>query len=185
MFVGPTGTGKSTIILNHLLGLQKEKFIQNVLNFSARTTAAQTQEIVMSRLDRRRKGVYGPAMGKRCALFVDDLSVPQVEIYGAQPPIELLRQWIDHGYWFDPRDTTIMKLVDVLLVAAMLPPGGSSNRITPRLLRHLHIFGIDSFDDNTMGKIFGTILDWHFQRGFDGNVSRIGKNYLFYNNKSF
>jgi dynein heavy chain len=52
LFVGPTGTGKSAIVLDHLISLPKDKFIPNVLSFSARTSANQTQEIIMSKLDR-------------------------------------------------------------------------------------------------------------------------------------
>jgi len=173
--VGPTGTGKSVIVLNYLMSMSREKYIENIINFSARTNAPVTQETVMSKLDRRRKGVYGPAMGKKCILFVDDLSLPQVEIYGAQPPIELLRQWIDHGYWFDPKDTTMLYLVDMLLITAMLPPGGGSNIVTTRFTRHMYVIGIDSFEEATMTKIFSSILDWHFAKGFVVEISRLSK----------
>lgn len=46
------------------------------------------------------------------------------------------------------------------------------NVFSGRFTRHLNVVSIDSFDDETLSKIFTSITDWHFAKGFDGSFSR-------------
>lgn len=57
--------------------------------------------------------MYGPSIGTQCVVFVDDISMPQIEEFGAQPPIEILRQAMDQKLWYDRKDNSAMKLIDI------------------------------------------------------------------------
>ncbi|XP_038666815.1 dynein heavy chain 3, axonemal-like [Scyliorhinus canicula] len=175
LFVGPTGTGKTAITTSFLRHLPAEKYTICQINFSAQTSANQTQDIILTRLEKRKKPTFGNQQEKRVCVFVDDLNMPAKEKYGAQPPVELLRQWIDHGYWFDRKDTSILPLHGMSIVAAMAPPDGGRQAVTPRCLRHFNIIAIDAFSEETMKTIFQPMVDWHFNRGFDNSLKRYSR----------
>ena len=175
LICGPTGTGKSVYVFNTITSvLPQDKFKALCLGFSAKTSANMTQDIIDGKLDKRRKGVYGPPMGQQSIIFVDDLNMPEVETYGAQPPIELLRQLIDNGGWYDLKEKSWRKIVDTSVVSAMGPPGGGRNFVTPRLLRHFSLFCFAEFEDATLRRIFSSIVNWHFTTlNFDSSLKSL------------
>jgi dynein heavy chain, axonemal len=175
LLVGPTGTGKSVAILNFLKELSKEKYMMNTINFSARTSTQQVQEQIMTKLDRRRKGVFGPPVGKYCINFIDDVAMPSRDLYGSQGPLELIRQWLDHNHWSDLIDTSRLELIDLLFIGAMGMPGGS-NFIPKRLYRHMFCLSVDSFEESTLMRIFSSIGEWHFAKGYTDTVARLARN---------
>jgi len=70
LFVGLTGTGKTLYIKQRLLyGLDRDKYVPNFLNMSARTSANQTQDILESKFDRRKKGTIGAPIGKKLVVL--------------------------------------------------------------------------------------------------------------------
>ena len=60
------------------------------------------------------------SVGKKLLVFVDDLNMPQVDIYGTQQPIALLKLLLEKGGMYDRgKDLNWKAFKDVVLVAAM------------------------------------------------------------------
>ena len=97
--------------------------------------------------------------GKRYIIFVDDVNMPQREEYGAQPPIEILRMWMNHGFWYDRKLMEKRQIIDISFVGALGPPGGGRQIVTNRFLRYFNFVSFPELDDGAMTQIFTVILD--------------------------
>ena len=180
LMVGETGTGKTINISQYLMGssrVNKNETIEGhcipfTITFSAQTSANMTQDMIDNKLEKRRKGVFGPAAGKQYIIHVDDMNMPKRETYGAQPPIELLRQWFDQGGWFDRKELSFRHIIDLTFVGSMGPPGGGKQIVTPRFLRHFNIIGYVEMSDASKSTIFSTILG-NFLNAFDPSIQRL------------
>ncbi|XP_076377925.1 dynein heavy chain at 16F [Megalopta genalis] len=174
-FTGDTGVGKSLIAKIVLKNLEETQLWMPItLAFSAQTSSGRTQEILESKLERRKRTVLGAPIGKRVCVFVDDVNMPKLDTYGSQPPIELLRQLLDFDGMYD-RDKLFWKDVeDVVYTVACAPPGGGRNPLTPRFVRHFAILLIPAPSELTLKGIFKAIMNG-FLTDFVESVKMIGE----------
>eukprot|EP00854_Cymbomonas_tetramitiformis_P003631 gene3631-4564_t len=114
LLVGPTGTGKTVYVKRKLAsrgGLNPDEYQPILLNFSAQTSANQTQHIAP-------KATFTVA--------------PFAPLTGG----------------------------GAHLINAMGPPGGGRNEVTLRYMRHFNLLSITPFDDESLMRIFGALLEW-------------------------
>lgn len=112
LLTGPVGTGKTSTAQSVLTSFNPERYMMLQINMSAQTSSRNVQDAIESRLEKRMKEHYAPPGGKKMITFFDDLNMPAKEVYGAQPPLELLRQWLGYGFWYD-RSKQSRKYVEV------------------------------------------------------------------------
>ncbi|XP_063222941.1 dynein axonemal heavy chain 2 isoform X2 [Bacillus rossius redtenbacheri] len=175
LLTGPVGTGKTSHVQMVIDSLDDTKYSVLIVNMSAQTSSNNVQDIIESRVEKRTKGNYYPPGGKKLVTFLDDLNMPAKEIYGAQPPLELIRQWVDYGFWYDRQNQSETNVKDMLLLAAMGPPGGGRTVISGRLVSRFAVINVTFPRDAQIVRIFGTLLAQHLM-DFDEELKMINQN---------
>ena len=132
------------------------------VNFSAQTSSGRVQQSIEEKLEKSRMAFSAPP-GKRVAIFIDDINMPAVEEYGAQPPIELLRLLIDKQGMYDRKEWEWKKVVGTTLIAAAAPPSGGRAVLTPRFSTHFNMFAMPQATQGVLAKIFSSILDGYLK----------------------
>eukprot|EP00002_Diphylleia_rotans_P022931 TRINITY_DN4501_c0_g1_i3.p1 TRINITY_DN4501_c0_g1~~TRINITY_DN4501_c0_g1_i3.p1 ORF type:complete len:4513 (-),score=1142.54 TRINITY_DN4501_c0_g1_i3:360-11993(-) len=162
LFVGNTGTGKTSIVQGVLATLDDSYTVLNI-NFSAQTSSNRVQQIIEGKLEKRTKDVYTPTGGKKMTVFIDDLNMPQKDLFGSQPPLELIRQWVDYGFWYDRKKQSQVHVKDMQLVASMGPPGGGRTHVSNRLMSRFHTINVTFPSDAQVKRIYETLISQKLQ----------------------
>ncbi|XP_078057018.1 dynein axonemal heavy chain 2 [Mustelus asterias] len=173
LLVGPVGTGKTSVGQNALQTLDPVKWSVLTVNMSAQTTSRNVQDVIESRVEKRTKGVYVPVGGKKLVTFMDDLNMPAKDTFGSQPPLELLRLWIDYGFWYDRLKQTVKHIKDMFLMGAMGPPGGGRTVISARLQSRFNLINMTFPATSQIKRIFSTLINQKLQ-DFDEQMKPIG-----------
>lgn len=84
--------------------------------------------------------------------------MPTVEKYGAQPPIELLRQLIEMRGFYDRPHFYWKNIEKFIILCAAAPPGGGRSPLTPRFMRHFHVLNVPDPSEDIMRVIFENII---------------------------
>ena len=172
LITGDVGVGKTSVVFNALYSLD-ESFVFSNLNFSAQTSSVRVSEGIESRVEKRTKDTFAPPGGKKLIVFIDDFNMPEKEIFGAQPPLEILRQWMQYEFWYDLKKQTQRFIKDVKLLAGMGHPGGGRTMISKRTLHKFHVLNMTFPDRSQLIRIFGTLINSHLA-AFDDDIRPTG-----------
>ena len=176
---GVTGTGKTVAVQKLLTSLQPLPedggmgVVPVFMNFSAQTQSLVVQMSIESKLEKKRKNLLGAPAGRKIVVFVDDINMPTVETYGAQPPIELLRQVLDHKGFYDRDKIFFKELENVLLFVGAAPPGGGRAVVTGRFTRHFNVLCMPEASESNLTLIFRSMLNGFLSIKFETDVQKM------------
>ncbi|XP_040982062.1 LOW QUALITY PROTEIN: dynein heavy chain 10, axonemal [Aquila chrysaetos chrysaetos] len=173
VLVGESGTSKTATTQNFLNNLNKELNLLLVINFSSRTTSMDIQRNLETNVEKRTKDTYGPPMGKRLIVFMDDMNMPRVDEYGTQQPIALLKLLLEKGFLYNRGKEMNCKLLrDLDFIAAMGKAGGGRNEVDPRFISLFSVFNIPFPSEQSLNLIYASILKGHTAM-FNESISTI------------
>ncbi|KAJ3335866.1 Dynein heavy chain 2, axonemal [Gonapodya sp. JEL0774] len=172
LLVGEVGSGKTSLMQSVLASSGDNNRILS-LSLSSNTSSSYFQSIIEGQLEKRTKNIFTPTGGKQLVVFIDDLSMPAKDLFGTQSPLELLRHWMDYGFWYDRAKQSTKFVNDLLPVACMGLPGGGRNNISSRLQSRFFLLNIVPPNEISLSRIFGTMINQKLQ-DFEETVKPLG-----------
>ncbi|EAY07015.1 Dynein heavy chain family protein [Trichomonas vaginalis G3] len=161
LLIGPESS-KSLLVKTTFSNLP-EKYDKHVIPMSNCVEAKELYTDIKSLLQKRH-GAYGPLPGQSLLVFLDNIGTPKPELYGAQPPLEFIRQIIDYGGWYDTKKVEFENVAETTFISAMEMPVGHSFNIPERLLRHFVSLHIPKTNKSSLNTIITGLLTQHLEK---------------------
>ena len=170
LLVGNAGCGKTQISRSLLKDLSSdpEAYTFQTINLNYFTDSVTLQNILEQRIEKRAGKTFAPAGNAKLIYFIDDLNLQELECYGTQNTIALLRQHADYGHWYNRNTMEPMEVVQTLKYACMNPSVGTGS-VNPRLQRHFAMLAVPFPENSSLFTIYSTFLTHHFSE-FDASV---------------
>jgi dynein heavy chain len=159
LFTGGSGVSKTATMLQYLQNLDMEMYNLKMTPFSFVTTPEIFQRTLESLVEKRQGRTFGPPGGKKCAFFIDDISMPVINSWGDQITNEIVRQAIGEvGLYSLDKPGEWKQVIDICYCAAMVHPGGGRNDIPHRLKRQFVLLNVTMPSLVAIDNIFGSII---------------------------
>eukprot|EP00111_Clytia_hemisphaerica_P023720 TCONS_00069889-protein len=114
-----------------------ERVLTSTLTFSALTSPDRPKNALLSKLSKRGRDAYGTRHGEKVILFIDDMTMPKADEFGAQPPLEILRDQLVYSGFFHTKELHWKNIFNTTLVAAC---GGGQKDVLVKNKRLLQKF---------------------------------------------
>jgi len=178
LLVGDPGTAKSTIVGSFIDSLPTEGHTSKSVTFSYLTQPGIFQAGVEAALEKNPGRVFRPPGGRQMVMFIDDISMPEINAWGDQITNELVRQLLDEdGFYQLEKPIGDFKRVErVWYFAAMNTPGGGKNDVPNRLKRQFAVVNVNLPSKQAINDIFGTLVRGRFDPSiFDSGVVQVAE----------
>jgi len=165
MLVGAPGTAKTSTALMYISQFSQDTMLSKRLNLSSATTPHGFQKTIEAEIERKTGKTFCPPGGKKMTVFIDDASMPIVNLWGDQVTNELTRQLIEmSGFYFLDKDKRgdFKSIEGLQYIGAMGQPGGGKNDIPNRLKSKFLTFNMVLPSTISVDSIFGSIMKQKF-----------------------
>ena len=165
LLTGGPGTAKTSAVQMFAGGFDPNEMTMKTINFSSASTMLGFQVTIESCLDKRGGKTFGPPNGRKLTVFIDDISMPEINEWGDQPTVEIVRQIVETNAmaFLDKDKRGDMRLCeDLTYIACMTHPGGGRNDIPERLKRHWLLVNLVLPALESINDMFGQMLKGRF-----------------------